>query len=140
LALQWSDVDLEAGTARTQAEDNKGKRDAIIGIHAVVVEHLRKIRGFRPEVFPWLQNARDIWPFFHEIQEAAGIAEPYYGFHDLRRGFATVNAENMTADALQRLMQHRSYTTTQRYINLAHQVKAAVANLHVPDVLRQRNA
>ena len=104
-----------------------------------MVEHIRKIRGFCPAVFPWLQNERELWNVFHKIQEAAGISEPYYGFHDLRRGFATVNAENMTADALQRLMQHRSYTTTQRYINMAQQVKTAVANLQVPDVLRKAN-
>lgn len=139
MALKWEDVDLEAGTAKTQAEDNKGKRDAIIGIHPMVVEHLRKIRGFYPAVFPWLQNERELWNVFHKIQEAAGISEPHYGFHDLRRAFATVNAENMTGDALQRLMQHRDYTTTQRYINLAHQVKAAVANIQVPDVLRKAN-
>ena len=139
LALKWEDVDLEAGTAKTQAEDNKGKRDAIIGIHPLVVEYIRKIRGFHPAVFPWLKNERKLWTVFHKIQEAAGISGPYYGFHDLGRGFATVNAENMTADALQRLMQHRSYTTTQRYINMAQQVKTAVANLHVPDVLRKAN-
>lgn len=139
LALKWEDVDMEAGTAKTQAEDNKGKRDAIIGIHPLVVEHIRKIRGFYPAVFPWLKNERELWNVFHKIQEAAGISEPYYGFHDLRRTFATMNAESMTADALQKLMQHKSYTTTQRYINLAHQVKSAVANLHVPDVLRKAN-
>jgi hypothetical protein len=38
----------------------------------------------------------------------------------------------MTADALQKLMRHRSYVTTQRYINAASQVNRAVENLHVP--------
>ena len=140
LALKWEDVDLDAGTAKTQAEDNKGCRDAIIGLHPMVVEHLLKIRSFHALVFPWTRSRRDIWNVFHTIQEAAGIAESYYGFHDLRRAFATVNADSMSADALQRLMQHKDYSTTQRYINLAHQVKAAVANLHVPECLRQRKA
>ncbi len=42
----------------------------------------------------------------------------------------------MTADALQSLMRHKSYSTTQRYINLANQVNRAVEGLHVPEVLR----
>ncbi len=35
------------------------------------------------------------------------------------------------------LMRHKSYTTTQKYINMARQMDAAVASLHVPEVLRQ---
>jgi hypothetical protein len=140
LALRWQDVDLEAGTAKTQAEDTKGKRDAIVGLHPMVIEHLRRLRSFDPCVFPWQRGRRDLWPVFHEIQEAAGLSEPYYRFHDLRRAFATVNADSMSADALQHLMQHKDYSTTKRYINMAHQVKAAVANLHVPEFLRKKNA
>jgi len=59
-----------------------------------------------------------------------------YGFHDERRAFATLNAENMTRETLQALMRHRDANTTDRYINYARQVKPAVENLHVPDVLK----
>jgi integrase len=59
-----------------------------------------------------------------------------YGFHDLRRAFATMNADKLTPDALQALMRHKSYSTTQRYINMALQLDEAVARLHVPEVLR----
>ena len=55
-----------------------------------------------------------------------------YGFHDFRRGFATLNADRMTADALQSLMQHQAYTTTQKYINMARQLNSSVAALYVP--------
>lgn len=51
-----------------------------------------------------------------------------------------MNAGNMSGDALQKLMRHKSYSTTQRYINLAGQVNAAVATLFVPDVLNRKNA
>ena len=86
---------------------------------------------------------------FHRIQEAAGIKLPCrhqhehtlychaYGFHDLRRAFATMNADRLTGDALQALMRHKSYQTTQVYINMARQMDAAVAGLHVPDVLKK---
>ena len=60
-----------------------------------------------------------------------------YGFHDLRRAFATMNADRLTPDALQALMRHKSYQTTQVYINLARQLDAAVENLHVPEVLQE---
>lgn len=46
----------------------------------------------------------------------------------------TTHAETLTADALQALMRHKSYQTTQRYINMARQLNRAVDALHVPDV------
>ena len=93
-----------------------------------------------------------LWTQFWRIQEAAGIrlscdgkhkhtpACHVYGFHDCRRAFATVNAETQSADALQRLMRHRSYSTTQRYINMAHQMNGAVEKLFVPPILRAATA
>ena len=50
-----------------------------------------------------------------------------------------MNADRLTPDALQLLMQHEDYQTTQRYINLARQMNPAVANLFVPE-LRKLNA
>ena len=47
-----------------------------------------------------------------------------------------MNADKLSADALQALMRHKSYQTTQVYINLSRQMDAAVAALHVPEVLR----
>jgi len=34
-------------------------------------------------------------------------------------------------------MRHKSYSTTQRYIAIAHQMVEAVESLHVPDVLKK---
>jgi integrase len=48
-----------------------------------------------------------------------------------------MNADKLTADALQVLMRHKSYQTTQRYINMARQLDAAVAALHVPEILKK---
>ena len=59
-----------------------------------------------------------------------------YGFHDFRRAFATVNAETLSGDALQKLMRHKSFPTTQRYINMAEHLNRSVETLHVPEVLR----
>ncbi len=46
-----------------------------------------------------------------------------------------INAKRLTGDALQKLMRHKSYQTTQRYINVVSQMEEAVAVLHMPEVL-----
>jgi integrase len=149
LALRRDNLDLDTGTARSMADDNKGKREELVKLHPVVIEHLTKLAGFDSHIFPWNHDRRTLWSEFARIQEAAGIhltcREEHdhgrycylYGFHDLRRAFATMNADKLTPDALQALMRHKSYLTTQKYINMSRQMDAAVASLHVPDVLRK---
>ena len=120
------------------AKDNKGKRDVKIPLHPIVVDHLRKLKSFSPLVFPTNRSRRVLFSDLQEIQKAAGIKltgpKSLYGFHDLRRAFATMNADNLTPDALQALMQHKDYQTTQRYISMARQLNPAVANLFVPTI------
>jgi integrase len=107
----------------------KGNRDQRVPVHAIVVDHLRRLKSFQPTVVPWLRivdgrtaiaNRRTLFDEFYRIQQAAGVKpdgrKDRYGFHDFRRAFATMNALNMTGDALQHLMQRRDYSTTQRYI------------------------
>ena len=101
-------------------EDNRDER---VKLHPVVVAHLRRLVCFDPCVFPWNHDRRTLHTIFAEIQEAAGIKLPcramhehtrychVYGFHDLRRAFATMNADKLTPDALQALMRHKSYMT-----------------------------
>jgi integrase len=148
LALRRDQLDLDAGTAVSLAEDNKGKRDELVKLHPAVIEHLRPLSGFTPTVFPWCHNRRTLDEEFLRIQEAAGVKLPCperhehtrhchaYSFHDLRRAFATMNADKLSPDALQALMRHKSYTTTQVYINLTRQMDQAVASLHVPEVFK----
>lgn len=150
LNLRREDVDLDAGTAiiRWASEGNKGRRDELVKLHPVVIDHLRKLPGFDPCIFPWNYKRITLQRQFARIQEAAEIHLTcrgehthtrfchVYGFHDLTRAFATMNADKLSADALQALMRHKSYSTTQRYINMARQMDEAVASLHVPDVLK----
>jgi integrase len=152
LSLKREDVDLDSGTAITRAEDNKGKRDERVKLHPVVVEHLKHLPGFTSVILPWDRDETCLYNQFRRIQEAAKVKLPcskqhkhspachVYGFHDLRRAFATMNASRLTGDALKALMRHKSYLTTQRYINMARQLDEAVAVLHVPDVLRKDKA
>lgn len=152
LGLRRDDLDLEGGYAITRADASKGKRDDKVKLHPVVVDHLRKLAGFTPLVFPWRSSRRRLYEAFARLQTTAGIhldchgnhthtpACHVYGFHDLRRAFATMNADKLTADALQSLMRHKSYQTTQRYINLSRQMDAVIESLHVPDCLRAKES
>ena len=157
LALRWDDVSLDKATAITWHEDNKGKRDEVVPLHPVVVEHLRKLVDFGPMVFPWPHHERTLYVEFARIQQAAKTEKGeriidlpcrekhehtdachLYGFHDLRRAFATQNALRLTENALQALMRHKSYLTTKRYINMARQLDGAVEQLHVPECLKTK--
>lgn len=152
MGLTRDDLDLEKGEAITRADVNKGKRDEAVKLHPVVVAHLAKLKGFTPKVFSWRQSQYRLMAEFASIQEAAGIHLTcqgkhehtrychVYGFHDLRRAFATMNAAKLTPDALQALMRHKSYQTTQRYINMSRQLDAAVDSLHVPEFLKGKQA
>jgi hypothetical protein len=74
----------------------------------VVIEHLAKLVGFSTCVFLWNHNQRTLWSEFARVQEAAEIHlschEEHehgrychlYGFHELRRTFATMNADKLT--------------------------------------------
>jgi integrase len=144
MALRWVDVDLENGFAISRAADNKGKRDQRVPLHPVVIEHLKKLVCFSATVFAWEHGRRALFGELETIQTAAGVKpegdKARYGFHDFRRAFATMNAAGMSPDALQALMQHKDYQTTQRYINMARQLNPAVQSLFVPDMPKTARA
>ena len=105
-------------------------------MHSVLVDHLKAVASFEPVVFPWYRNRRTLQVQFHRIQKAAGLAEPWYGFHDIRRAFATMNADRLSANELQALMRHASPATTQRYINMAKMLNRTAEKLDVPELAR----
>jgi integrase len=147
LALRREDLEWNTGHAITRHGDNKGGREERIKLHPIVLEHLKAIASFEPVVFPWPSSRRTLYTEFHAIQTAAGIHLPcrenhthtpacrLYGFHVERRAFATTNAGRLSGDVLQKLMRHRHYSTTQRYINMASRVDEAVEVLAVPALL-----
>lgn len=151
LSIRREDVDFGASQLITRAKDNKGKRDERIPLHPVVIEHLKSLAGNSRLVFRWDRDYTLLWNEFKRIQKKAGIklACPedhkhtpscdVYGFHDLRRAFATVNAPRMKPEALQKLMRHKSYKTTMSYVNWTTQVNDAVANMPVPSVLQKQD-
>ena len=152
LGLCREDLDLEGGYAVTRGDDNKAARDEKVKLSAVVVEHMRRLASFEQMAFPWPHHRDTLDIEFDRIQRAAEIhlschgrhehtpSCHTYGFHDLRRAFATMNAARLTPDALQTLMRHKSYETTKVYINMARQIDEAVQSLYVPEVLRRKEA
>jgi len=137
LAVRREDIDFEAGSAFIPADKTKGKRDARIELHPVVLDHLKIVVGFAPIVFSWPHHERTLWADFAKLKEAAGIS---FGgaFHRFRFGFANANVDRLEADVLQRLMRHQAMATTRGYINAAARMKRAgtAERLHVPDVLK----
>ena len=135
----------------TRWDDNKGKRDETVPLHAAVVEHLRMLLTEHELVFRWGHDQRTLWEEFGRIQREAGIhlfcPEKHqhtlschvYSFHDFRRAFATVNAPRMKPEALQKLMRHKSYQTTLGYVNLSNQLDDAIRTMPVPDALKKDN-
>ncbi len=88
-----------------------------------------------PWIVDWIEpNGKRRSKSFGAGRENSG----YFGFHDLRRGYATANAEHMDLFELQKLMQHRSLETTQGYVSMAGKLKKAINKAHVPDFLTVR--
>jgi integrase len=146
LELKRDDINLEAGTALTRAESNKGRRDQQIPLHTLVIDHVRPLMAsFNTRVFPWDYDNRTLWTEFGRIQATAtrqdgkpmpkgGKHGGWYGFHDLRRGFATLNAGTMNLFQLQSLMQHQSLETTKGYVAMSSQLNGVVSGLFVPNI------
>jgi integrase len=134
LSLRWEHVDFEKGTIFSPAEEQKGRRDEEIPLHNLIVERLETIKGDRELIFPIKTDCRRLYDEFQKIQDAAEVKskDGYYAFHDLRRGFATENADSMDLFELQKLMKHRSLGTTQKYAAMAHRLRKPVDNLKVP--------
>ena len=154
LSLRRDDLDFGTGALLTRAADNKGGRDDRDYLPEAVAGLVKGVVGFAPLVFPWPHNERTLWTEFARIQKAAGIrlACPHaakhectpschvYGFHALRRGYATLNADTMPAPVLQRKMRHRSFTTTLRYIGLADKMKSGADRVYVQECIGKRKA
>jgi integrase len=144
LALRWDDTSLTGHGVLTRADDNKAGRDERLPLHPNVVEHLTVFPPKGKLLFPWPYNETTLYEEFRRIQTAAGNHLAchedhehtdtchFYGFHDLRRAFASQNASRVTAPVLQKLMRHKSFATTLGYINLASQLQSETEKLARP--------
>lgn len=154
LFLERRNIDVDKCVAILRAEGTKGKRSESVDLNPHVVGHMQTVFGFSDYVFPigdCQTSRRFLYDEFAAIQEAAGIKLQCvtegkhdctdscfrYGFHDLRRGFATQNEGRVSDQSLQRLMRHKSFATTQKYIEMARKTRKAADDIFVPDVLKK---
>lgn len=139
LSLRREHIDWETGVVHIPADATKGKRDARVELHPVVLEHLQRISGDGPMALDWPLHRRTLWSHFANLKEAAGI-EFDGAFHRFRFGFANVNVDALPADVLQRLMRHKAAATTVGYINAAERMRrqGTTERLHVPSVLKEK--
>jgi hypothetical protein len=81
----------------------------------------------------------DVWPLTEDGKRRSTKPPPSPAQHarqgDIRRGYATLNADSPPAPVLQRKMRHKSFTTTLRYIRLANKMKQGSERLCVPEFL-----
>ncbi|HEV3237898.1 MAG TPA: tyrosine-type recombinase/integrase [Gemmataceae bacterium] len=141
---------LDSQTALTRFETNKGKRAFETPLHPALIDQLTPVCSDRVSgsIFFWNRRQRQLDSEFHRLRAKAGIrlkcarshlhtdACHCYGFHHLRRAFATINAGSLQGDVLQKLMRHQSLSTTQRYIKLSKRLDESVGVLDVPEFLR----
>lgn len=140
LQLEWADLDINSGMVFSPAKNNKGWRDISCQLHPIVLDHLAPLQAsFSQYVFFKPSSSKRLYPEFHRLQGIAEIKpnkKEWYGFHDLRRGFASNNAANLDLFELQMLMQHKSLETTKRYVSMAHR-SDTVLKLKVPNIKRK---
>lgn len=151
LSLRWENVDLDGGTILTTARSTKQKRDHRACLPQVVADKLRLIRRFEPRLFAWNYGESTLYRQFFKIQKAAGIklvctgehectdSCQYYGFHDFRRSFATLN-EDLPASMKQGQMGHSSYATTQRYEQFAKSRQNFAGKIYLPPSMQKAEA
>jgi len=154
LAIQWEDVDFEAGVILSRYRSNKAKRDQRHHVGAVV-DYLRALHAIRrpgeTRVFPWDHALISLDRDLQRIQKAAGIhlhcGETHkhtdschlYGFHSFRYAHATYNFGRVTDRELQEQMGHASFNTTQRYIKYAESHRGKGYDAYMPKGLKVAN-
>lgn len=133
LSLTWAAVDLERGFLRIVQP--KGGRDAIIPINAQARELLATLPRMEGSdlVFPGSTGKRRVETrrFINRIRKAAGLPPDFRPLHGLRHHFASALASSGEVDmyVLQRLLTHKSPTTTARYSHLRDQALRKASEL-----------
>ena len=119
---------LDSARMSTRVEQGKGGKDRDTLLPARLLEALRAYwTVYRPTgwLFPGKDPTRPMHPSsvqkaYHTAKRRAGLTKPG-GIHALRHAFATHLLEaGVDVHTIQRLLGHRSITTTMRYWHLTH--------------------
>lgn len=117
--LTWQDVDLERGLITLR--DPKGGRTETLPVSPQALEVLKTLERTSEYVFPGKDGGQRVsfWRPWEKIRKAAGLPETFR-FHGLRHHYAaTLVSAGVDLVAVQRLLTHKDFKTTQRYAHLA---------------------
>jgi integrase len=121
--LRWQDIDFERGFITIR--NPKGGKDATVPLNSAAREVLLKHPRQKGQELVFYRgdgkSLEDINRRAHRIMKAAGITGDFRPLHGLRHHFASALASSGKVDlcVLQRLLTHKSPTTTQTILPLA---------------------
>jgi integrase len=133
LSLRFDDIDYDGSMAVFRAESAKNKRSQVVlmGQSAMsVLERCREIRisdlCFPCKTGKYYHSFRRTWM---RIREQAGL--PKLRFHGLRHNYASQLASSGKVDiySIQRLLGHKTVSTTQRYAHLVSEALRRSTNV-----------
>lgn len=127
--LRHKDLDMDRKLIRV--EQGKGRKDRYTLLPKRVIGEIERYRRVYREPSPWLfwchrktsqpVNVNTAQKAYYGAKQMAGI-EKRGGIHALRHAFATHLLESgCDLPSLQRMLGHRSVTTTMRYLHVTHQ-------------------
>jgi len=136
LALRWDQVDFEHNVITLFME--KTGEGIEIPMLPMVRETLRRLKGTAGQS-PFVLTYRgrqigDCKSAFNGALRRSGLAAKGYHFHDIRRTFATMlYNRGVHLTKIQRLLGHKSVTTTERYLGVKYEETAqAITVLDTP--------
>lgn len=114
MALEWTEVDLDARQLLFRAENRKMKtHDIVRDISPQTAARLARRAKTSGRVFPWPKNATFLWWHMKRHCERAGVQ--YLGFHGIRKSACSYTKAG-GGDAT-KLADHSSPATTEVYID-----------------------
>jgi len=144
VSIRWNAVDWDRSALLVTSP--KTGKTRVKPLHRVVIEHLEAIRGKREFVFgqagdrePGSGALRAVdagrkvrYDQWDRIQQRAGIAAPFFNFHDLRKTCGTRFFEQ-SPGAAQEMLGHASVETTKRsYAQLSPHTREVAERIRQP--------
>jgi integrase len=136
LGLRWNDIDFEHNVITLYMQKTEEPLEVpMLPMVREVLWRLKGTAGDSPLVFAWDgKRIVDVRRAFHTALRRSGLAGKGYRFHDLRRTFATMlYNRGVLLTKIQRLLGHRSVTTTERYLGVKfEETREAITVLDSP--------
>lgn len=133
LRLRWDQVDFTSAEIRVQAKTTKGRRGAAKPLNPCVLQHLLRIRTATELVFTWPHAKTTFRTVWRAIQKTAGIADgDMHQWHGLKRTCGTVLSGQEDLWVVQRMLDHASIQTSQRYASAATRMRPATDRMPQP--------